>query len=281
MSRSSQVEDAWFAGLEHGAMADAVDRIRTGDAERPASWPTLAIEEGFVEDVSEYRTFLQEAAIAAAREAVASREGADDQQVIHAIRAIDDLDRVTNELAERVGEWARTTSLPAAHTPEAVVDLLTEEASTPMEEEILALAEEIEDLGERRTDLVTTVERVMHDIAPNLTALAGPLLGARLIALAGGLEEMAKMPSSTVQVLGAEDALFAHLRGDAPSPKHGIIFTHSHVRDTHPSERGSAARALAGKLSIAARIDHYAGDRRPSLERELNERIERIRERSS
>jgi len=80
-------------------------------------------------------------------------------------------------------------------------------------------------------------------------------------------------------VLGAEDALFAHLRGHGTSPKHGVIFTHEYVRGTIPDERGSAARALAGKLSIAARIDHYSGEYNPELEAELDRRIERIRTR--
>ncbi|MDL0141772.1 hypothetical protein PNR39_03900, partial [Halobacterium salinarum] len=82
-------------------------------------------------------------------------------------------------------------------------------------------------------------------------------------------------------VLGAEDALFAHLRGHAPSPKHGVIYTHEYVRGTHPDQRGSAARALAGKLTIAARVDHYSGDRRPDLEAELDARMERIRARET
>jgi len=68
-------------------------------------------------------------------------------------------------------------------------------------------------------------------------------------------------------VLGAEDALFAHLRGHAPSPKHGAIYTHDYVRGTHPEQRGSAARALAGKLTIAARIDHYSGTAGPTCRR--------------
>jgi nucleolar protein 56 len=106
-------------------------------------------------------------------------------------------------------------------------------------------------------------------------------LAARLISLAGGLDELAKKPSGTVQLLGAENALFAHLQGGAPSPKHGLIYTHEYVRGTHPDNRGSAARALAGKLSIVARIDHYSGDYRPDLERELADRIERIRARDT
>jgi nucleolar protein 56 len=81
-------------------------------------------------------------------------------------------------------------------------------------------------------------------------------------------------------VLGAEDALFAHLAGGAPSPKHGVIYTHEAVRGTRRADRGSAARALAGKLSIAARIDHYAGEYRPSVHESLRERIDRIRARA-
>lgn len=275
MSDSSSVDEAWFAGGDAGP-----DRIRTGTASAPDRWPSLAVDEGFVADEATYFAELREAACDAARREVAAREGADDQQVIHAVRTIDDLDRIANELAERVGEWGRTTGLGPASTPDAVAELASTDPATPIEANIVALAEEVDHLLERRGDLVSTVERLMHDLAPNLTALAGPLLGARLIALAGGLEQLAKMPSSTVQVLGAEDALFAHLRGEAPSPKHGIIFTHVYIRDTHPNDRGSAARALAGKLSIAARIDHYAGDRRPELERELDDRIDRIQERS-
>ena len=103
---------------------------------------------------------------------------------------------------------------------------------------------------------------------------------ARLIALAGGLEPLAKKPSGTVQVLGAEDALFAHLSGRAPSPKHGISYTHVFVRGTRPEDRGSAARALAGKLTLAARVDHYSGERRETLHAELRERMATIRARA-
>jgi nucleolar protein 56 len=81
-------------------------------------------------------------------------------------------------------------------------------------------------------------------------------------------------------VLGAEDALFAHLRGQGPSPKHGVIFVHEYVRGTPRENRGSAARALAGKLTLAARVDHYSGERKPELDEQLEARMDRIRARS-
>jgi nucleolar protein 56 len=124
------------------------------------------------------------------------------------------------------------------------------------------------------------VETTAPTVAPNLAALAGPVLAARLIALAGGLESLAKKPAGTVQVLGAEDALFAHLRGHAPSPKHGVIYTHEYVNGTRPADRGSAARALAGKLAIAARVDHYSGELKPQLRTDLEDRMATIRARA-
>ena len=135
-------------------------------------------------------------------------------------------------------------------------------------------------MSDERDAIAATIERVAPAVAPNLAEMAGPELAARLIALAGGLESLAKKPSGTVQVLGAEDALFAHLSGRAPSPKHGIIYTHEYVRGTRPEDRGSAARALAGKLTLAARADHYAGERRETLHDDLRERMATIRGRA-
>lgn len=281
MPESQEPGSGWFANLDPADRSNAVGRIRDGASETPRPWPSLAVDQGFVPDESAYYDVLHDVAVTATAEAVERQEAADDRQVIHAVRTIDDLDRVSNELAERVAEWARTTALPAPKNQDDVVELADANPLDGIESDIVALASTIRDMRAERTALVGTVDRLMHDIAPNLTALAGPLLGARLIALAGGLEQLAKQPSSTVQVLGAEDALFAHLRGNATSPKHGIIFTHEYVRDTDPAHRGSAARALAGKLAIGARIDHYAGDRRPAIERDLRDRIETIRERSA
>jgi nucleolar protein 56 len=130
-----------------------------------------------------------------------------------------------------------------------------------------------------RHSLERYVNTMMEDIAPNICVLAGPLLGGRLIALAGGLTNLAKMPASTVQVLGAEKALFRALRSGARPPKHGIIFQHSLLHDSKRGQRGKVARALAGKLTIAARVDgfsgRYIGDK---LKEDLKRRIDEIKE---
>ena len=98
----------------------------------------------------------------------------------------------------------------------------------------------------------------MNTVAPNVTALVGPLIGARLISLAGSLKDLASKPSSTVQVFGAEKALFRSLKTGADPPKHGIIYRVPEVHNAAYWQRGKVARALAGKLSIAARIDAYS-----------------------
>jgi nucleolar protein 56 len=272
-------EAGWFAGLDPDDHPATVERIRTGEASEPADWPALAVESGFADDEEDYYGRLHETTLAAAREAVRERERADDRQLVHAVRAMDDCRRQANELAERVAEWAGSRYDGAGTGVAYAHELSTREPEDPVDRRVVSLADRAAKLDREADDLRAFVERAVPEVAPNLAMLAGPVLAARLVALAGGLETLAKQPSGTVQVLGAEDALFAHLRGEATSPKHGVIYTHEYVRETRPGERGSAARALAGKLAIAARIDHYSGDRRPELAAELEERIERIRAR--
>ena len=268
--------DGWFLSPPEAQVA----ALTKGRGVRPQHWPQLAVEAGVFPDEKRYYDRLHEVSLEAARQLVAERERADDQQLIHAIRAVDDLARTTNELVERVAEWAGT------HDPEATVDVgylrTVADGETAIEQrQLLSLAERVVALDAEREQLRGHITRTAPAVAPNLSVLAGPMLAARLIALAGGLESLAKKPAGTVQVLGAEDALFAHLRGNAAPPKHGIIYTHDAVRGTNRANRGSAARALAGKLSIAARIDHYSGEIRPELETELDDRIKRIQARDS
>ncbi|MFP8952517.1 NOP5/NOP56 family protein [Natrialbaceae archaeon A-arb3/5] len=281
MSDSPPTDAGWFTDVDPGDTDAAAAAIREGTCEQPRAWPELAVESDVAADREEYDAMLKEATTAATRAAVTEREGADDRQLVHAVRAMDDCERTANELAERLAEWAGTVDPDAGTGIEYARELATSERAPAGDTgALVSLAERVAGLADEADELREFVERRTPTVAPNLAALAGPVLAARLISLAGGLESLAKKPSGTIQVLGAEDALFAHLRGHAPSPKHGIIYVHDAVRGTHPDERGSAARAVAGKLAIAARVDHYAGDRRPELEAELAERIETIQART-
>ncbi|ELZ85064.1 nucleolar protein-like protein [Haloferax elongans ATCC BAA-1513] len=272
--------DAWFAGVDPDDPAAGATGVREGSADAPADWPAEAVQSGFVADESEYYERLREATIEAASDEVAEREGADDVQLTHAVRAMDDAERTANELAERVVEWAGTLYEDVPRGLDGVRDIADRDPTTPAEERVVSYATRAVDLLDERDELRAFIEERAPSAAPNLAEMAGPVLAARLISLAGGLDKLAKVPSGTVQVLGAEDALFAHLSGRASSPKHGVIFTHEYVNGTRPEDRGSAARAFAGKLSIAARIDHYSGDYRPEVHAELTDRIETIRARA-
>ncbi|MFD1562454.1 NOP5/NOP56 family protein [Haloarchaeobius amylolyticus] len=274
--------DGWFADVDRADPDAMATAVREGRADEPRDWPSLALEAGFADDEDDYYDAVREATTAATRAAVTERERADDRQLVHAVRAMDDCNRTANELAERLAEWAGTVDPDAGTGVAYARELARGEPDDALEEPaVRSLAERVADLADEADDLREFVQRRTPAVAPNLAALADPVLAARLISLAGGLEELAKKPSGTIQVLGAEDALFAHLRGHAPSPKHGIIYTHDAVRGTHPDDRGSAARAVAGKLAIAARVDHYSGELKPELEAELAERIETIQARTA
>ena len=111
-----------------------------------------------------------------------------------------------------------------------------------------------------RNALEDYINRAMEEVAPNLAKVLGPVLGARLIARAKSLEKLAKMPASSIQVMGAGEALFKHLKAGTPPPKHGLIYKHPLISGAPKKARGKISRMLAGKTAIAARVDYYSGE---------------------
>lgn len=236
---------------------DVVERLADLETEEPTD-PPEAIERGFVDSIDEYYGVLHEVALELARRRI-EESRSPDADLVNAVRSLESVRETRNLLSERLRDWRQATGEPP-----------------PLLRDLEVRVESLEDFEE---DTEEYIMAEVNRVAPNLASLAPPLVAARLIELAGGLEELARMPSSTVQVLGAEDALFRHLQSGTPPPKHGVIYLHPYVRDTPEEERGSAARAVAGKLAIAARIDYYSGDLRPELGRELEEKIDAIRSR--
>lgn len=108
--------------------------------------------------------------------------------------------------------------------------------------------------------LESYLKRLSEEVIPNLSALLGFKLASRLVAEAGSLEKLAKLPSSALQLLGAEKALFRHLRKKTRPPKHGIIFLHPDVSGAPKHLRGKVARLLSSKAVLAARADYYTGE---------------------
>jgi nucleolar protein 56 len=240
-----------------------------------------------------------------------------DLVIAQAIQTLDDLDRAINLFMGRVREWygihfpeldrlldkhetyARLVltlgtrenfsakKLEEEEIPESKAEQIARAAEKSMGadlvepdlKEIQDLCKSILNLYQLRQGMENYLDKAMDEVAPNIKTIAGSLLGARLIAVAGGLTNLARRPASTIQVLGAEKALFRSLKTGTRPPKHGIIFQHPYLHDAKKWHRGKIARALAGKLAIAARIDAFRGESRgEELKADLERRIEEIRE---
>jgi nucleolar protein 56 len=245
------------------------------------------------------KDLLQEAMIKLGRASM--KELAEDRYIIQAVKAIDDLNKTANLLSERLHEWY------SHHYPEigrnlpderyaALISKLgdreqvgkeageapSSSVGAPLNDEdrqaVMAYAEALDRIYRTRKTLERYIESRMKEVAPNITHMTGPVLGARLIALAGGLERLARLPSSTIQMLGAEKAFFKHLTEGGDMPKHGIIFQHPLLHASPHWQRGKIARAFASKIAIAAKSDSYSdkflGE---DLKKDLDKRIANIR----
>jgi nucleolar protein 56 len=219
------------------------------------------------------------------------------------VKAVKNMDQIKNSQSNEMEAFRDWYSL---HFPELEAEIeedehlvkilsrgVNREELDPFEEMAenstgMALGEEDEKIIEKYVDSLGSrqklideigdyVEKIAKEEMPNVSVLLGPVLGARIVQLAGGLEELAKKPASTVQMFGAEKALFRHLREGGNPPKHGILFEHEFVSPLHADERGKMARFLANKTVIAARLDQY-GDKEKGdeLREECREKFEQL-----
>lgn len=244
------------------------------------------------------RALLHAAMVALARLRMRAAPTPDDH-LAQAVATLDDVNESHNTLLERLREWyglhfpelarlvddRKYEDLVAAHgdrasLPAGFGESVGGELAPGDRVAVMALAAGARALSAQRDDLLAHIERSVRGRAANLVRLVGPVLAARLVALAGGLEALARMPSSTIQVLGAEKAFFRHLKDHTPPPKHGVLFQHPLVHRAPPWQRGSVARAMAGKVGLAARADFYSGrDLGDSLAESLERSVASIRER--
>jgi len=238
-----------------------------------------------------------------------------DVHIIRAINALEDIDSVFNLLFEDVREWysvhfpelerlvkGNETFLQLVarlcdrkeFTEENILGVyenktqakkiaLTARKSIGSEVKekdalrIKQLADKSIALKKQRNALASYIESEMNEQLPNFSRIAGALLGARLLNHAGSIKKLALMPSSTLQVIGAEKALFKHLKTGSKPPKHGIIFQHPLIRKVKRKNRGKIARALANKLSIAAKEDYFGKeDISAKLLKQLEKRAEEL-----
>ena len=160
----------------------------------------------------------------------------EDIQIIQMINTLDDFIEISNLLSERLESWSIIPN--------------SKQKMLPLNKTFLLIKEEIKFLEKQ-------IENEMEKIVPNITNLAGSLIGARLISFSGGIKKLAMLPSSTIQVLGAEKALFRYKKEGGKPPKHGVIFQHSYINKSSKDKRGKIARIFAAKISIAAKADAF------------------------
>jgi nucleolar protein 56 len=292
------------------ATASAVEALR-GRMEQ------VAVETGFAKDAKELAAWNRNVSMELAKLRVKGAAEKRDLIIAQAIQTLDDLDRTANLFMERLREWygihfpeldrliekhetyARLVmnlgyrdnfsfeALEKEGIPKERAEVTAKAAETSMGAdvaeqdlaEIQALSRNVLELYELRKNMENYVDKTMEEVAPNTRAIAGALLGARLIAIAGSLQNLAMRPASTIQVLGAEKALFRSLKTGARPPKHGLIFQHALLHDAKRWQRGKIARVLAGKLAIAARADAFGGRYvSDALKADIDKRLAEIRE---
>ncbi len=215
-----------------------------------------------------------------------------DKRIIQVVGALEELEENTNVLSERLREWyllfypefigqvdkhdsfARIVSKGKVEKKESIgADFNDNDLNT-----VRFFAENIAGAFSLNEALENYLNGLMKQHFPNLHAVAGSIIGAKLLAIAGDSKRLARMPSSTIQVLGAEKALFRHLKEGTKSPKYGVILKHTFIQSTPQRLRGKVARSLAAKISIAVRTDIYSkefvGDK---LRKDLEMKVARIK----
>jgi nucleolar protein 56 len=307
---AASVKEKLGVNVEVSRVSDAGEVLRS-------NMEGFALETGFVKDYGEFRIWTHSVTMEIAKIRVKRAIEKRDLVIAQAIQTLDDLDKTINLFMSRVREWygihfpeldrllekhetyARLVvnlgfrenftveRLEKEGLPKSKAEQIANAAQFSMGADmaevdltqIQALSRSVINLYELRQKLEDYVDSAMEEVAPNIKALTGALLGARLIALAGGLTNLAKMPASTLQVLGAEKALFRSLKTGTKPPKHGIIFQHAFLHEAKKWQRGKIARALAGKLAIAARTDAFGGRYiGEELRADLEKRVEEIRQ---
>ena len=234
-----------------------------------------------------------------------------DVYIAQAIASLDDLTKTINLVSNRLREWYGlhfpelgefiedpaqffrlirvignkvTTDWSDLGVSDNKLDRLKEMGESSLGADInIEDLKPIQDLAKLGLELINTrkeieeyIENTVFVIMPNVTRLIGPLVSARLLAQAGSLRNLSKMASSTVQLLGAETALFRHLKTGEKPPKHGYLFQSPLIHQAPFHQRGKIARIIAGKITIAARLDHFLGEEQPGLVEDLNKRLEYV-----
>lgn len=231
---------------------------------------------GFVKDEFELNKLLNAVAVAKSKLSISLIERRD-KLIVQTVSALSDMEKILNAMSERLREWY------GLHYPELEIkdhekfaekvaefglregfeDFRKSMGMQLKEDDIKILQEyahRLKELYVLKKNIEIYLEKIVPKEIPNLNALLGSTLAARLLALAGSLEKLAKMPSSTVQLLGSEKSLFRFLKEKKKGkpPRFGLLYLHPDISGTKRELQGKVARLLSSKLTIAARADFYS-----------------------
>ena len=278
--KNSGVKEAVIdKSVEYDGIKLVLEKDNLASKELRENMRKLSMELSFAESQQEFNEILSKVNIQITK--LKLQKPKKDKVLMAVIGVIDELDKSANTFVERLREWY------GLHSPEIVRSLQSNEkfaeiiskyghrdrvkdekvkvkSSSGMDfgesdvEAVQTIAKSIESMYDSRKKLEKYLESVAKETIPNTSAIAGPLLASRLLQLAGGLEKLSRMPSSTIQLLGAEKALFRHLKQGGKPPKFGVLFAHPLIQNSKPEIRGKVARLIAAKLTFASRIDAYS-----------------------
>ncbi len=298
------------------ALSREAGGVKFSELDHAVNLEEIFVERGYAPSVEEYRLevkkVLDRIVAEELKEAVARR----DMMIVHAVHVLEDLDKQVNMFYTRCREWyglhfpeladlvddledymrivaelgsrknfdeEKLAKIVGSKKAEEIMKKAESSVGADLspedEEQVRGIAREGLRLIKLRREQERYIEELMSAEAPNISATAGPILGAKLISMAGGLEKLARLPASTIQVLGAEKALFRFFRTGRGAPKHGILFQSPLVHGSPKHLRGKIARALAAAIAIAAKIDYFTRvDRGAELREKLEKRLQEIRE---
>lgn len=216
---------------------------------------------------------LIESCIKTAERKIKEEESKRENRISQAVNALDEIIKMENILMERISEWHSFFGEYGAKK----IKIGNEKLDIMEEKIIKKLADILDSLHDIKDMTENYLEEAMKEIAPNTTKIAGYKIASRLITAAGGIKKLASMPSGTIQLLGAEKALFRHLKEGSQPPKHGYLFLHEMVRKAPRDRRGKIARLLATKIAMAAKADAFTGrDIADKLLDDIKERYNKI-----
>ena len=291
---------------------DEINKIRLSKQD-------ILVNSGIAKDLNDATSKLRDFSLRLSASRISEISQNDDLHVIHAVNSLDELDRIINSINSRMREWyglhfpeldnivdstlAYAKLVTKSKKRNDITVEICENSGFP-EDKILeimnaidksndgdisdehigfiqTLANFIVQMNDLRCNLEEHLNKQVSKIAPNMTSILGPLLTARMISHVGSIKKLARMSSSTIQIIGAEKALFRSIKTGAKPPKHGLLFQHPLIHSTDKLKRGKISRIIASKTAIASRIDAFGLGLNNELVKKLDSKIQNINEKNN